>query len=119
MWISTLLEYLIFYSEGNEWKLRPESDVHTWSWAHFRGQVAWYDADLLPTAKLVNISFEAKGPANFGKVINTSIKLKGPMMAVSLASDHTRYPPNYMTPIGHSEGVSRNARSLRRSRARI
>jgi hypothetical protein len=82
VWKEHLLNYLCCYSASGP---RPDSHSPTWSWTHLRGAIRWRTVrTILSTFQLLDLTYTPIGPANFGEVMNASIRVIGPTISVQL-----------------------------------
>ena len=79
MWLSSLLTDLVWRTTGGpySWLSRSPSSVPTWAWPSSPTQVGWESGLMLPSLRIVDLTFTRVGPAQIGEVANASITLEG------------------------------------------
>jgi hypothetical protein len=83
VWKDHLLNHLCSYSKSSP---RPDSHSPTWSWTHLSGATRWLSVrTILSTFQFLDLTYTPIGPANFGEVMDASIRVIGPTMSVLLS----------------------------------
>ena len=80
MWTSSLLTDLLWTADnvqGSPSLPRLPNSIPTWSWPSSRDRIRWNNPPIVPSLRLVDLSFTRVGPPQIGEVANASITLEG------------------------------------------
>lgn len=85
MWASSILNDAAWYRhEDGRGTKRPTTSAPTWSWASIRGSVLFHHVSILSSVRLLDMSYQANGPAHVGEVEHASLQIRGPILTASL-----------------------------------
>jgi len=93
MWTSSLLTDLLWTADnvqGSPSLPRLPNSIPTWSWPSSRDRIRWNNPPIVPSLRLVDLSFTRVGPPQIGEVANAVITLDGPTCMARLK--HIREP---------------------------
>ena len=94
LWSNNLVEGIFFWTQGtDDWADEQQSYIApSWSWALYDGRIA-FNSRGREIASVVDYGTTLKGPNPFGEVTDGWIKLKAPLLRMTVSNEPKREQP--------------------------